>query len=404
MGIDAERLIAFAQSLVRERSLSGQERAVVELILAEMRALGFDRAWADVNGSAIGLVEGASTGPTLLLDGHCDTVSIAPGSRWTRDPFGAEIEDALGTPLKGVLGTTALYPTRYLYGRGVADMKGALAAMLHAAASVDRARLAGRVVVSATVVEEVMEGVSLRAVMEAVQPDYVVIGEATELALNRGGRGRAEIQLETLGQPAHSSSPQLGLNAVHRMLPVVSAIERLPLQQHPIVGEALFVLTDIISDPYPGHSVVPSRCRVTYDRRLLPGETPESVLGAIMSLPEAAQANLVATLAEGEHATYTGQMLRGQKFFPAWILEESHPLVESASRGLQAAGLAPRLGAYRFCTNAAYSAGVAGVPTVGFGPGSEGDAHVVDERLELRALIAAARGYRGIIEATCCVG
>jgi len=382
MDIDAERLIAFAQSLVRERSLSGQERAVVELILAEMRALGFDRAWADVNGSAIGMVEGASTGPTLLLDGHCDTVGIAPGSHWTRDPFGGEVKDG------------------YLYGRGAADMKGALAAMIHAAASVDRTRLAGRVAVSATVVEEVMEGVSLRVVMDAVRPDYVVIGEATELGLNRGGRGRAEIHLETLGRPAHSSSPQLGINAVHRMLPVVSAIERLPRQQQPVVGDALLVLTDIISDPYPGHSVVPSRCRVTYDRRLLPGESPESVLGAIMSLPEAAQVNLVATLAEGEHVTYTGQMLRGQKFFPAWIMDESNPLIERALQGLRAAGLAPRLGAYRFCTNAAYSAGVAGVPTVGFGPGGEGDAHVVDERLELDALIAAARGYRGIIQAT----
>ena len=382
MDIDAERLIAFAQSLVRERSLSGQERAVVELILAEMRALGFDRAWADVNGSAIGMVEGASTGPTLLLDGHCDTVGIAPGSHWTRDPFRGEVKDG------------------YLYGRGAADMKGALAAMIHAAASVDRTRLAGRVAVSATVVEEVMEGVSLRVVMDAVRPDYVVIGEATELGLNRGGRGRAEIHLETLGRPAHSSSPQLGINAVHRMLPVVSAIERLPRQQQPVVGDALLVLTDIISDPYPGHSVVPSRCRVTYDRRLLPGESPESVLGAIMSLPEAAQVNLVATLAEGEHVTYTGQMLRGQKFFPAWIMDESNPLIERALQGLRAAGLAPRLGAYRFCTNAAYSAGVAGVPTVGFGPGGEGDAHVVDERLELDALIAAARGYRGIIQAT----
>jgi len=387
MTIDAERLIAFTQSLVREPSLSGQEQAVVELILAEMRALGFDRAWADVNGSAIGLIEGARPGPTLLLDGHCDTVGIAPGSHWAHDPFGAEIE-------KGCL-----------YGRGVADMKGALAAMIHAAAGVDRARLAGRVAVSATVVEEVMEGVSLRAVMEAVRPDYVIVGEATQLDLNRGGRGRAEIHLETLGRPAHSSSPQLGLNAVHRMLPVVSAIERLPVKRHAVVGEALCVLTDIISDPYPGHSVVPSRCRVTYDRRLLPGETPESVLAAITSLyptpslPEAAQADLVAMLAEGEHATYTGQMLRGQKFFPAWVLDESHPLIRRALQGLRAAGLAPGLGAYRFCTNAAYSAGVAGVPTVGFGPGGEGDAHVVDERLELDALIAAARGYRGIVEA-----
>jgi acetylornithine deacetylase/succinyl-diaminopimelate desuccinylase-like protein len=105
----------------------------------------------------------------MLLDAHCDTVSIAAGSRWTRDPYAAEI-DGDG-----------------LYGRGAADMKGALAATVHTAASVDRSRLAGRVAVSATVMEEVMEGASLRMVMEAVTPDYVVIGEATDLNLNRDG-------------------------------------------------------------------------------------------------------------------------------------------------------------------------------------------------------------------------
>jgi acetylornithine deacetylase/succinyl-diaminopimelate desuccinylase-like protein len=68
-------------------------------------------------------------------------------------------------------------------------------------------------------------------------------------------------------------------------------------------------------------------------------------------------------------------------------------------RGLRAAGLNPRICAYRFCTNAAHSAGIAGVPTVGFGPASEGDAHIVDERIAIDDLIAAARGYRGIIEA-----
>ena len=74
--------------------------------------------------------------------------------------------------------------------------------------------------------------------------------------------------------------------------------------------------------------------------------------------------------------------------------------MESALRGLRAVGLTPKIGAYRFCTNAAYSAGVAGVPTIGFGPASEGDAHVVDERLAINDLLAVARGYGGIIEAT----
>lgn len=374
--MNTDRLIAFTQALVREQSPSSREGRVVEVILAEMRALGFDLAWADANGSAIGVINGARPGKTLLLDAHCDTVGIASGPAWTRDPYGAEIDGG------------------YLYGRGSADMKGALAAMIHAASDVDRTRIAGRIVVSATVLEEVMEGVSLEAVMSAVSPDFVVIGEATELNLNRGGRGRAEIHLEAIGKPAHSSSPELGVNAVHVMLKAVAEIERLPTAQDPLMGPALMVLTDIISDPYPGYSVIPSRCRVTYDRRLLPGETQASVLGAI----GAERVN--ATLAHGEHATYTGGTLRGPKWFPAWALAVAHPFVQGTLAGLRAAGLTPAIGAYRFCTNAAYSAGVAGTPTIGFGPASEGDAHVVDERLAVSDLLAAARGYRAIIEAT----
>ena len=72
--------------------------------------------------------------------------------------------------------------------------------------------------------------------------------------------------------------------------------------------------------------------------------------------------------------------------------------MQAALRGLIAAGLTPKIGAYRFCTNAAYSAGVAGVPTVGFGPGREEDAHVIDERVAVADVLAAERGYRGIIE------
>ena len=379
MPINFDELIHFTQSLVRVQTLSGEEEPAVALAAAEMRRLGFDEVFTDANGSLIGIVNGARTGPTLLLDAHCDTVGVAPGVRWTHDPFGAEIVDGR------------------MIGRGTSDMKGALAAMIHAAGTVERSRLAGRVAVSATVMEEVMEGVSLATVMEIVRPDFVVIGEATDLNLNHAGRGRAEIHIETIGKPAHSSSPQLGVNAVELMIDVIAAIKQMTLPTDPLVGQALMVLTDIISDPYPGYSVIPSRCRVTYDRRLLPGEEMQAVVAAIEALP-ALSAGTVQ-VAQGEHVTYTGATLNAPKFFPAWKFDADHALVQSALTGLRRAGLSPRLRAYQFCTNGAHSAGNLGVPTIGFGPSTEGHAHVTDEYIELEDLRAAASGYVGIVEA-----
>jgi putative selenium metabolism hydrolase len=377
--MDKQRLISFAQELIRERSLSGEEQAVVSKITAEMKTLGFDDVWVDAYGSAIGVIQGDRPGKTLLLDGHCDIVD-AIASDWKHDPFAAVIKDG------------------YLYGRGVADMKGALAAMIHAAANVDRHSLAGRVAVSGSVLEEVMEGVALQQVMNALRPDGVIIGESTNFALNRAGRGRAEIVVETFGKSAHSSSPQAGLCAVHEMIRLMQAVEAIQMPSNPVMGLAQICLTDIISEPFPGHSVVPNRCRVSYDRRLMPGETPESVLAAIHDLPELQDIQYNVAVLNGEEETYTGKKLEGLKFFPAWIFEADHPLVENALSGLRSSGFDPQLGAFGFCTNGAYSAGIAGVPTIGFGPGIEPDAHTVNERMKVADIERAAEGYLGMIQ------
>ena len=247
--------------------------------------------------------------------------------------------------------------------------------------------------------EENLEGAALKAVMDAVHTDFAVIGARPPncgwCAAAAAGR---KSTWRRMGRPAHSSTPLLGRNAVLDMLPVIQAIAALPLPSDPFLGPGVLALTDIISDPYPAYSVIPSRCRVTYDRRLLAGETAEAVLGDITGLPGLEGIELRAAIAQGEHQTYTGAFLRGPKFLPAWLLEETDPYVQAALKGLNTAGLDPQFGAYRFCTNAAYSAGTAGVPTIGFGPGREADAHVIDERLAVDDLLAAARGYRGIIE------
>ncbi len=145
--------------------------------------------------------------------------------------------------------------------------------------------------------------------------------------------------------------------------------------------------------------MIPSVCRAAYDRRLLTGETAEDVLGAITSQPALADIQLNAVIGEGRYEAYTGKEVTMTKFFPAWELPENDVFVQAALQGVAKAGLELRTRAYRFCTNAAYSAGVAGVPTIGFGPGEESDAHIVDERLRIEDLLAAARGYRAIAEA-----
>ena len=374
-------LIRLAQRLVQQKGFASEEKAVAETVATEMRRLGYDTVTTDRNGSVVGTIEGRTSGPTLLFDAHIDTVPIPPEAAWTHDPFGASIENG------------------FLLGRGAADMKGALAAMLVAAADCDRKTLHGQIVVSASVLEEVLEGVALKTVMEATQPDFVVIGEATNLNLSLGGRGRAEIRLETQGIAAHTSSPQEGRNAVLAMLKVIEVIEAMPAAEHPLLGPVIYALTDIISQPYPGHSVVPSRCVATYDQRLHPGETEKSVLRSLRENPLLEALPLSVEIPQGSYQAYTGQLLEARKFFPAWEIEPDHPLVVKAMAGLASAGLQPEQSGYRFCTNAAYSAGVAGIPTIGFGPAREEDAHVVDERLAIDQLVAAAQGYGGIIQA-----
>jgi len=378
--LDTDRLTTFARDIVRIPSLSGEEAQVAGRIEAEMKALAFDNVWTDDVGNVIGVVEGAQPGPTIVFDAHTDTVGVSPGVPWALDPYSGQV-------------------TRdSLHGRGAADMKGALAAMVHGINALDKAKLRGKAVVSASVMEEVLEGVALERVIAQTGADFVVIGEASNLQLVRGGRGRAEIHLTTTGRPSHSSAPQMGRNAVLDMMQVIAAVEDLALDEHAQMGPAIFALTDIISEPYPGHSVIPSICRVTYDRRLLPGESAANVLADIRQRPDLADIKLDARVGLGEYTSYTGHTFTTEKFFPAWLADDNDPFVTGSLAALHGAGIQAGLNAYRFCTNAAFSAGVAGIPTIGFGPATEADAHIINEKLKLEDLIAAARGYRAIGE------
>jgi putative selenium metabolism hydrolase len=372
-------LIQFTQDSIRIPSLTGQEQQFIVRVCHEMNKLGYDRVWVDEAGNAIGEIRGTQSGKRILLDAHADTVSVNVDD-WDYDPFGGVISHDR------------------LYGRGTADTKGNLAAMIYAAAKADRSKIRGSIFVSASVHEEVFEGGSLKLIVEQTKPDYVVIGEATDYNLNRGGRGRAEVIVETIGQSAHSSSPEIGDCAVHAMIQLIQIIESQPTVNHPVLGPGSMVLTDILSSPYPGYSVIPNRCRVTFDRRLLVGETIDGLENELARLAEKARIKCKINILDADETTYSGYKLAGKKFFPAWLMADDELFVQESLRALQKIKADTRLSAYRFCTNAAYCAGIAGIPTIGYGLGKETDAHTVNESISINDLNMAAQGFQAIIE------
>lgn len=384
-----EELLSLAKALISRQSYSGQEQGAAEELKRYLTEKGFDRIEIDRYGSILGQIKGNRPGKRLLFDGHIDTVPVANPAAWTHAPFAAEASEGK------------------LYGRGSSDMKGAVAAFTAAAGffADDRRRdFPGEIWVAGVVHEECFEGVAARSVSRTVKPDYVVIGEASACNVKTGQRGRAEIVVETFGVPAHSANPEEGVNAVYHMCRAADALRELKTAEHPVLGKGILELTDIQSAPYPGASVVPFYCRTTYDRRLLVGETRESVLGPIQAvldrlMAEDSTLRAKASFAEGSERCYTGETIHGERFFPGWLYEEDEPFVQAVLSGLRAIGQEPEVTQYSFCTNGSHYAGEAGIPTLGFGPSQESLAHTDDEYVEISQLEQACKGYYAIMEA-----
>lgn len=382
-------VVELCQTLVRQQSYSGQEQHVVAALKAHMLASGFDDVTVDRYGNIIGCIKGNRPGKKLLFDGHIDTVPVSDPAEWQYAPFAAEIHEGK------------------VYGRGTSDMKGAVAAMTCAAANFAKDTgkdFAGEIYVAGVVHEECFEGVAAREISAAVHPDYVVIGEASQLNLKIGQRGRAEIVLETFGKPCHSANPEKGINAVYKMAKVIEAIRTLTPTHHPVLGDGILELTDIKSAPYPGASVVPEYCRATYDRRLLVGETKESVLAPIQALlnelmAQDPQLKVKASYALGKESCHTGNEIEGERFFPGWLYEEGADFVQAVFGQLKAMGYDPSITQYNFCTNGSHYAGEANIKTFGLGPSKENLAHTVNEYIEIDQLVKVTDCYYGVMQA-----
>jgi putative selenium metabolism hydrolase len=376
----ADRQTRFLADLVSIRSYTGQERPAVERTLQELRTIGCEEVGLDSAGNALGRI---GHGPRVLLyDAHLDTNEVADESEWPHPPLEPVIENGA------------------LWGLGASDCKGGVATIVYGAAILGEILKAHDLADDFTVwvmgatLEEDAEGFALRALVErdGLRPEAVLLAEATDLTLRRGQRGRCEVRVRTAGKAAHASQPHLGDSALLKMLPVIAALDEMApsLPHHAIFGQGTQAVT-LIEGPHTPNSV-PSWCEIALDRRIVPGETPESVLKSIQSI--AAPLGGSARISEQPVRSHTGLKLDGPAFFPGWYLEDGHPLLEAGSRTCASLwGTAPKVDVWHFSTDGTYSAGAAGIPTLGFGPQEERFVHAADDQVDLRKLQQATAFY-----------
>lgn len=384
--VDEAALVAFAQELARTPSQSGHEREAVEATAAELERLGFERVEIDRVGNCIGYL-GEGPGPRLLVDGHIDSIPLHSKSSWTVDPFGGEIREGK------------------LYGLGICDQKASIAAAAHGLAAARRAageRAPGQVALVASVNEEDVEGAALAELAETFQPTWAITTEPNDTRLAIGQRGRAKVEVTISGRACHAGHARLGINAVEALAALVVAVRDLLPPTHPVLGRRDLTCIDVASWPYPSVSTVPGAALARFDCRFLPGETPESLVKAFEEAAVAAWASwpeppeLRVALVEADFETWRGVHFRQTEFEPAWWTDEGSELVRAASRALEAVDLDATPMHYSFCTNGSYLAGVAGIPTIGFGVGEEHIAHQVDEHVALTSLARGAQGLGAI--------
>ena len=380
---DQRQMVEFLRDLIRTPSLSCQEGAAAGRIADEMRAVGFRDVAQDRIGNVVGRI-GNNGGPVLLLDGHMDTVGVSDRSAWSHDPFGADIENGV------------------LYGLGACDMKGALAAMVYAGKLLieNRVPLKGDLIVACVVQEEPCEGLAVRVLVEeeGIRPDWVVLGEPSSMTIARGQRGRVELEVNTHGRACHASQPDLGENAVYAAARLIFGIEILAgnLSHDRFLGPGSLAVTQIKSEA-GSRNVVPDSCSFVIDRRLTLGESEAKALAEVQAVIAREQVRADVSVLDYHSTSFTGYQATQRATFPAWVTDENHMLVQAMERAArEELGARPRISQYPFSTDGTYTAGMAGIPTIGLGPGDEKLAHTANDQVRLDDVSSAARVYAAV--------
>ncbi len=369
--------------LVKIKSLSKEEKEVMQELKRQMEAAGFDEVKIDPLGNVIGRVGNGKR--TLAIDAHMDTVNVGNRDNWKFDPFSGEIKDG------------------YVLGRGTVDQEGGAASFVTAGRILKEMNFAQQVsdvtvYFVGSVMEEDCDGLCWKYIVEEdkIKPDVVICTEPTNLNIYRGHRGRMEIAVTFRGISAHGSAPERGKNAIYMASRVCLEVEKLNerLKTDDFLGKGSITVSEFVSGS-PSLCAVADYARIHLDRRLTWGETKESAVAEIQGIINALPAvDASVEVLQYREKAYTGLSYGMEKYYPTWKLPEDHPII------MQGVGIfrdlfdrEPKVDKWTFSTNAVTINGFYNIPVIGFGPGNEVLAHAPNEKIPIEHLVNAAAFY-----------
>ncbi len=374
----AAAMVHFAQRLIQTPSLPGEEQDVANLAADEMRRIGYDDVWIDRAGSVIGVIRGASGGPTVQFNAHIDHVSPGDHALWSRPPFGGIIEGGI------------------LYGRAASDVKGAMATQVYLVPVLKEAGFqpAGDVYVVGVVLEEV-GGLGSAILAKEMPTDYAVLAEATNNGLRRGHRGRTFLKVSFTGLSVHASAPERGHNPHYASARFLLALEDLPMVPDPTFTGSSVAPTLTNTDQVSGN-VTPGIVDLYLDWRNVPGESHEDIVAKLTPLANAAAAAVEGVTARVEVmgrpvTSYTGvsDVMPPTNGFET---PADHPLVLGARASLEATlGRPVDVGTWTFATDGGHL-NRHGITTIGFAPGEERFAHTIHDQCDIAKMHEALLG------------
>lgn len=374
--IDREEVIALLSDLVRIPSVhprwgAGTGEAEIARYLSErFKALGLTPTVTDVQPgrpNVVVTVPGKAGGQHLLFEAHTDTV---PPSTGQVDPFTPRIEGDR------------------LYGRGSCDTKASVAAAFIALASILplRERRAS-VTLAFTMGEELGHDGAKFLAASGLRADGAVIGEPTGLDVVAAHKGAVRWKMVTVGKSAHSSTPEKGCNAIIKMATVIRVLEErlipeLRRRSHPLLGSPTLCVGRI--DGGLQLNVVPDRCTIELDQRILPGEkwhTVRDELEAVLAPVRAADPELELVIEDPF-----------QTFGSVEVALDA-PIVRLAQEAVRRIDGEHPIRGVAYGTDAAELSAI-GIPCVVLGPGDIAQAHTSTEYVETQQVVKAAAIYR----------
>jgi acetylornithine deacetylase len=346
------------------------EAACAQTLASALRDWGFEVRLQEVVPGRPNVIAsiGPADAPALMLNGHLDVVGV---EGMVHPPFDAELRDDL------------------IYGRGSADMKGGIAAMC-AAAALGSAAAARRRIVVAAVVDEEWESLGMRALIaDGVRADAAIVTEPTRLAICPAHRGFVWIDVELTGRAAHGSRYDIGVDAITHAGLLLAELDRLErtresAARHPLLGRGSLHASTI--DGGVGMSTYPESCRLSIERRTLPGESADAALHEITQACERVRA--LDPRFDARVTLTTAQL-------PSDVPVNA-PVVERLRSALEQENVPARIEGLSAWTDAALL-NEAGIPAICFGPGDIALAHAAEESVPVKEIVTATRVLTSVV-------